>query len=508
MALPLSLPLFPEPSPPPRSPPFRAPPRILPKRLWMALHFPRLPLEVLRISPMDPAPLAVVEGEGRTARLCELSAGAARLGIHIGQSPAAALALVSQLQLRSREPARERGALLKLATAGQHFTPTVSLEAPAALLLEIEGSAHLFGGEIAIRERAKRYFAAAGFGTAAAVACTPLAALWLAQAGEETTVTGLDELRSVLGRLPVQALDVTPEIRDACQRLGIRQLAELLRLPRDGLAKRFGAEFLGTLDRALGLLPDPREAWEAPPRCRAFRELPGEFTSLDHLRPYIAELLAELCRSLRAYDAGTDKLGLMFRYWKRPPTTLTVGSALPCRDPERWEELLEAQLADLRLEAPVRELQLLSGRLQPFPAANRDLLPDRQGSSAPFAALMDLLRARLGRHSVSGLTVTAEARPERACQVVEPGTSASLLRATLPRPIHLLSLPLPLLYKDGRLQHQGSSLKLTRGPERIEGGWWEGETWHRDYYEALSAQGERLWVFQQDGAWRLHGVFS
>jgi|SRR6185312_11004630 len=508
MALPRSLPLFPEPSPPPRPPLPRTPPRILPKRLWMAVHFPRLSLEVLRIAPADPAPQALTEGEGRSARLCELNAVAAHLGVRIGQSPAAALVLAPELRLRAREPARERGALLKLAAAGQRFTPTVSLEAPAALLLEIEGSAHLFGGTVAIREHAKRHFAAAGFSASAAVACTPLAALWLAQRGQEITVTGLDELRSVLGRLPVQALGPTPEMDDAFRRLGIRRFAELLRLPRDGLAKRFGAGFLDTLDRALGQLPDPREAWEALQRCRAFRELPGEFTSLDHLRPYIMDLLAELCRNLRAYDAGTDKLGLVFRHWKRPPTTLTVGSALPCRDPERWEELLEAQLADLRLEAPVHELQLLSGRLQAFLAPNRDLLPDRQGSDASFAALVDLLRARLGRQSVSGLAVTAEARPERASQLTEPGAPSPLPRVTPPRPIHLLSLPLPLLYRDGRLRHQGSVLKLTRGPERIEGGWWEGEVWHRDYYEALSAEGKRLWIFQQEGGWCLHGVFS
>ena len=508
MALPLTLPLFPELSPPPRPPAPRAPPRVLPTRLWMAVQFPRLSLEVLGISPLDTAALALTEGEGRSARVCELTAGAAQLGIRMGQSPAAALARVPGLRMRPREPARERGALLKLAVAGQHFTPTVSLEAPAALLLEIEGSAHLFGGEVAIRAQAQRHFAAQGFSTAVAVACTPLAALWLAQVGEEITVTGLDELRSVLGRLPVQALAATPELQDAFQRLGILKLAELLRLPRDGLAKRFGMEFLGALDRALGLLPDPREACQAPARCRASRDLPGEFTSLEHLRPYIAELLAELCRSLRAYDAGTDKLGLVFRHWKRPPTTLTLGSALPCRDPDRWEELLEAQLANLRLEAPVHELQLLSGRLQPFLAPNRDLLPEAQGRNASFTALVDLLRARLGRHSVSGLAVSAEARPERAFQITEPGTSSPVLRATPPRPIHLLSLPLPLLYKEGRLQHQGSTLKLTRGPERIEGGWWEGETWRRDYYEALSGRDQRLWVFQQDSAWWLHGVFS
>jgi protein ImuB len=474
----------------------------------MAVHFPRLPLEALGISPGSREALALVAGEGRKAHIHERTEGAARLGIRIGQSPAAALALAPTLEFRPREPAREQGALLKLAAGGRDFTPTVSLEAPAALLLEIEGSAHLFGGDVGIRARASQRFATEGFSAVLAVAPTPLSALWLAQVRQETTVTGLDELRSVLGKLPMQPLAPTPEMQDAFERLGIRHLAELLRLPRDGVAKRFGTAFLDTLDRALGLSPDPRSNWQAPRRCRASRQLPGEFTSLDHLQPFIADLLTELCRDLRAHDAGTDKLGLMFRHWKRPPTTVSVGSALPCRDPDRWEELLQAQLADLRLPSPVHELQLLSGRLQPFLAQSQDLLRDRRSDGGSFTTLVDVLRARLGRQRIFGLAATSDSRPEWASEAVEPGFPMPVPHLSPLRPIHLLAAPLPLTYRASRLHHQGDPLKLIHGPERIQGGWWEGETWSRDYYHACSSRGGRLWVFHEAGRWFLQGFFS
>src|SRR5579863_8745050 len=101
MVLPLSLPLFPEPSPPIP----RASPRTLPKRLWMAVHFPRLPLEALHIPPASRILLALTEDKGRNAHICERTEGAARVGIRIGQTPATALALVPSLKLKSREPA-------------------------------------------------------------------------------------------------------------------------------------------------------------------------------------------------------------------------------------------------------------------------------------------------------------------------------------------------------------------------------------------------------------------
>lgn len=508
MARPLSLPLFPGEPAPPRIEAPRPPPRRVPKQLWLAVHLPRLPLEALSISPGAREPLALLEGEGRKLRVLDCTAGAAVLGVQPGQPLNAALALAPQLQTRPRELAREQAALLKLAEHSHGFTPTVSLEPPAALLLEVEGSAHLFGGPVAIRGRARQSFAAQGFSACVALAPTPLAALWLATASVETTATSLDELRSLLGKLPLPALVWTPDAADIFQRLGLKQLSDLLRLPRDGLAKRFSPEFLHNLDRALGLVPDPRGSWQPPRRCRLSRELPGEFTSLEHLQPHIEELVAGLCRELRTYDAGIDKLRLLFRHWRQSPTAVTVGSAETCRDPKRWNALLQAQLADSVLASPVHELQLLSGRLRPFTAVNQDLMKTGSHTGDSLAKLVDILRARLGPRQVFGLAATADARPERAWRRVEPGTSLPEPRLPPPRPVQLLPQPLPLGFTGGTLRHRGAALKLIRGPERIEGGWWDGEDWTRDYYQAVSSSGGLLWVFHEKDAWFLHGFFS
>jgi len=53
-------------------------------------------------------------------------------------------------------------------------------------------------------------------------------------------------------------------------------------------------------------------------------------------------------------------------------------------------------------------------------------------------------------------------------------------------------------------------LQLRSLPRRIESGWWDGFDIARDYFVALSAAGERLWVFRdrRSGRWFLHGLFS
>jgi len=79
---------------------------------------------------------------------------------------------------------------------------------------------------------------------------------------------------------------------------------------------------------------------------------------------------------------------------------------------------------------------------------------------------------------------------------------------TLPlRPLWLLPQPrlLPAIEETLR------SRVLCRGPERIRGGWWDGNAVDRDYFVVNSETGSRWWVFQdraRPADWYLHGLFA
>jgi protein ImuB len=62
---------------------------------------------------------------------------------------------------------------------------------------------------------------------------------------------------------------------------------------------------------------------------------------------------------------------------------------------------------------------------------------------------------------------------------------------------------------DGRPRYHGP-LELLRGPERIEGGWWERLDVARDYYAARNPAGQRLWIYRRldQVDWFLHGLFG
>lgn len=471
----------------------------------MAVHFPRLALEALSVRPDSREPIAVMEGEGSKAKIADCTQGAERSGLRPGMALSAALVLSPQLQSLQRTPAQEQAALLRLAEIGYDFTPTVSLEHPNSVLLEVEGSAHLFGGIITVRQRAREAFKKAGFAAVAALAPTPVAALWLAYARQGVSITQVEDIRSVLGRLPVQTVFNSADLLDSFDRLGVKYLVDLFRLPREGLARRFGKEFLKTLDRATGDLTDPRTLWAKPKQMKLSRELPGELIQMGHLAPYIEDMIAELVGELRRHDAGVDRIKILFKHFQQPSTKVVVGSATPHRDEHRWNLLTQNRLASQALVAPVQEVQLISSWFKRYTAQSQDLLGISKTSSEGVSQLIDLLRSRLGQTGLFGVVATHDARPEQAWRAVEPGEEFKRPRPTKNRPVHILPAPTLL---GGELRYRGATLKIVKGPERIEGGWWAKESWTRDYYQAVSSRGEKLWVFHQEKQWYLHGLFS
>lgn len=505
MAQSLSLELFPEPSPAEPSPQAEAV-NARPQE-WLGIWFEHLPMEALGIPSKSQEAIALVEGQGRNALISGCTVGASKCGIRSGQNVTAALALSSALRIIERDSRKEHKALRQLALQAQRFTPTVSLEEPDALLLEVAGSAHLFGGREGVMERAQEVFSRMGFTSHLAMAPTSLASLWLARAHQSICVSPAS-LGSRLGDIPIHIPAWPPALRANLARLGIKRLRDLMRLPRDGLVKRFGPTLVRQLDQALGRMPDPRITWQGILPCRLRRELPVESDRLELLLPFIMIMLDELSMLLRARDAAVDVIYLLFRHAGSPPTRFRIGSIASHRDPRQWQILIDTQLQNKSFPAPVTEILLISGSLRPYEAINHSLLSDEHDIAHETSKLLALLQARLGDAAVYGVSALADARPEQAWEMVAPGRANTEIPLLGRRPLLLLPVPQPLNSHNGLPGYRGAALKLMPSPERIAGAWWEGESWQRDYYQARSGDGTRLWIYRCGSDWFLHGFFS
>ncbi|MEN8129278.1 MAG: hypothetical protein ABFS45_03595, partial [Pseudomonadota bacterium] len=121
--------------------------------------------------------------------------------------------------------------------------------------------------------------------------------------------------------------------------------------------------------------------------------------------------------------------------------------------------------------------------------------------------VLEQLQARLGRKALHNIHSVADHRPERAWART---ANVNIPIPAFNRPLWLLPRPQPLVLRNDH-PWQGGPLSLLSGPERIEGGWWDGQDIRRDYYTTVASDGSRLWIFRdlrKGNAWYLHGYFG
>ncbi|UXY15378.1 DNA polymerase Y family protein [Chitiniphilus purpureus] len=484
--------------------------------LWLALHLPRLALDVF--PPPPPAcpdsdaipavrPRIVVASQGRGERLVLADALAASLGLQPDMKLSAALALVNQLVIHRRNPQAEAAALAQLAGWALRFTPTVVLAEPDTLLLEIGGCLAYFGGLARLRGEVESGAQAQGYAVTSAVAPTPLAAQWLACQGRVEPVLQADLLHAVLAPLPLTVLPLAPAQAQTLQQLGLRRLGDVLALPRAGLARRAGRTLPLLLERALGALPDPRPVFVAPDRFERTIDLDWPVETVPVFLMLAQRLLAAQEAFLSGRGLGVQTVVFRFTHEMHAPTAVTISAGRPLRDAAAWLAIVRERMARERLAAPAASVTLLAEALHPLDGRPQHLFGAQHGQGMP-TLLLDRMAARLGADAVCGVATVPDHRPERAWAEVAPGTTSSPLPLGM-RPGWLLPAPRRLPLRD-ELPWHGEPLRCLGRAERIESGWWDGGDVTRDYYVAQGPSGARYWIFQDRtaGDWWLHGMFA
>ncbi|MGQ0657178.1 MAG: Y-family DNA polymerase [Chromatiales bacterium] len=504
--------------------------------LWLALHLPQLPLEAHTRSSARSIASVVSTAEGGQARVLCADALAAQAGVYPGLAVSAAHALVAGLRVYRRDPQAERAALEKLATLGITYTPVVSLAPPLAVLLEIEGSLRLFGGAERLLQRLHGDVRRFGYTCSLAAAPAPLGAELLACAGRTLIVREQAALRAALSSLPVSVLGLPEAAHLAMREIGVRSLSDLLRLPRAGLARRFGTAPVEALDRALGHRADPRSHYQPPVQFKSLLHFPEPVADAEALLFSARRQLLEFAAFLEVRCAGARTVEWRLYHWRAMPSVIRIESVQLHRNARRFLDLLRERLHRQPLPAAVESIELQAVELEPYEPDTAHLFAGALREEAQTRGLLiERLRARLGNEAVHGFELHADHRPEyafrkktisspskgedkvggRALQKAElshPHPHLSLHRGKeiSERPLWLLQAPAPLTLSGTRPQWQGQ-LRLESGPERIEGGWWDHCPIARDYFIARNPQGARLWVFRERyGArrWFLHGLFS
>jgi protein ImuB len=489
--------------------------------------------------------MALVQTERGVRRLYAVDAGAAALGLFVGQKATDAAALVPELTLADADPAADAGALTALADWCARFSPAVAPAPPDGLYLDITGVAHLWGGERALAADLTARLARNGLAVRAAVAGTPGAAWALSHFGVAGAIAALAPAgeKGLLGPLPAAALRLAPEEAAQIVRLGLSTVGSLAALPRDQVTRRFGPGVVLRLDQALGLV---REAltFRRPPTSWFARLAFAEPISVpEDLARATRDIAGRLCARLEARGQGARRFELCFHRLDGALHRLIVGLALPGREAGAIARLLIPKLETVDPGFGIEVVTLAADAVEPLSARQGRLDEDRDiALEEGVAPLIDRLTNRLGEDAVWRAEPFPSHDPERAVRrrpplsttAGDPSPAGSSFGSgwdpQRPRPLRLFRRPEPIeamapVPDDPpvffRWRGAGHRVRRAEGPERLAEEWWRrpfedaspGRV--RDYYRVEDEAGARFWVFRdalyEPGAhprWWLHGLFG
>ncbi|MGY6646636.1 MAG: Y-family DNA polymerase [Salinarimonas sp.] len=502
-------------------------------------------------SPAHPSPLPrplVTTCETRGAlRLAATDPVALQRGLRSGMALTDARARHPDLIALPDDPAADRALMARLADWARRYTPLLAQDPPDALVLDMTGAAHLFGGEEALLADIRTHLARMGFQPRLAIAGTPEAAAALTRARRDRAgapdpiiASGAEE--AALRPLPLRALRVAPETCDALERLGLSRVEDILLRPRAPFAARFGADLIARIDAALGRVRSSIGARIEAPAYITERRFFEPILASDDVARTLERLAEELCAMLTRHGEGATRLEYMLFRVDGAVRRITLQAGRPVRDPDRIMLLFREKLAGLYDALNIGHGFDLA-RLTAVTVARLDQASPRLDGRArgqALAQLIDTLAARLGEERVR-IPVAGDAHlPEEAARLRRPyarpsgrsspspwlAAPSSWFAAAAPdRPIRLFDQPEPiealasvpdgppLRFRWRRVLHETIAYE---GPERIAPPWWRGGRLTRDYFRVEDREGRRFWLFRhglyaretQTPRWYLHGLFG
>jgi protein ImuB len=487
----------------------------------------------------DETPHVVFANDRGALRLtCANPAGLAA-GLHPGMTLADARGRTPELMASEANPAADAALLERIALWAMRWTPLVALSPPDALILDVTGSSHLFGGEASLLATAESALRRQGFRVVPALARTPSMARALTL-GRAVGVLPPEREAAMLTPLPIAALELPEDKARLMERLGLKTIGALDAQARAPLAARAGRILLDRLDAVMGRVEEPFHSLVPLPECLAERAFAQPVTEESALLRTISRLAGDLAELLAGRGDGARRYEAHFFRADGATQRLAVDTGRPVRDPAIVERLFRERLA--ALADPLDPgfgfdlVRLAVTRTERFDDSPRDF--DASEAAAQAAALLiDQFSVKLGAAAVTRPLPVDTHWPARAVehlpaqQIAAPLEPWPVLRAPgdpPARPIRLFEPPEPVEamaeVPDGppvrfRWRRALHDVARAEGPERIAPEWWRGGPrvpLTRDYFCIEDAQGHRFWLFREglygiereEPRWFMHGVFA
>lgn len=389
----------------------------------------------------------------------------------------------------------------------------------SVVFLEISSTEKFFGGEEKILSLAEEIFNELSW--RGQVVLTDRPEWGLAFATQPRSLMAPGQSRKQLQGLPIQRLgfcgdpwkiseelDERADLTKFLRKVGLRFIADYLKLPLPSVQKRFGKMGSYLHDWANGkrelILPlyFPTE----PIR----ENMPTEdIGGLDPLLHSLRQLLARVETRLKGRGLAATKVELSFSLESRQVLKQRVQLKEPVQSAGLLWGLLREYLQNSTLswDSPLQDLEVGIVETAPQPKGQLSLFDDRESRLGELSEFMTRMQARLGENRIGLAECLPSYLPEQSSELIWPRVKASSpdLHCPASRPF--------FLYDPPRACQPNRSWKMSP-TEKVTENWWETNLESRDqertYFIAVTPQSQRLWVFwsKKQQKWFLQGAYD
>ncbi|TNE36829.1 MAG: DNA polymerase Y family protein [Alphaproteobacteria bacterium] len=473
-------------------------------------------------------PFVLITREAGRVFISAASRRAGKLGFPRGMSLVDARAAMPDIPYFDADRAGDLRCLRGLMRMMARFSPRVArAEEGSDLYLDVAGASHLFGGELPMLHRIEKQLESAGFTARLALAGSRTAAWGFAHYGKNRSLVPETGLRAASEGLPVAALRMSEGSTSLCQRLGLKKIGDLLRLPRGALSARIGLSDMTRLDRFMDRAPEARAFARHRERLIETEQFPDPLATGKGVEAALEILLERLCARLAPLQQGIRRARLDIERVDHAEKTFTIRTMHPGLDIPALMRLFTHHFEQLDVGFGIERMTLTAEAVAPLQSGQARLGDSPQKAvDAAVEQLVAELANMFGPAHILKFAPVESHIPERAFRMrpaLHPGEAESwpVLRAR--RPLRLLKKPLPVLEGEppgfpSRILWNGKSCAVTplSGPERIEPDWWRDDPlWRsgaRDYWWGTTSAGAVLWLYSVTEAghcrWYLHGMGS
>ncbi|MDF1710756.1 MAG: DNA polymerase Y family protein [Akkermansiaceae bacterium] len=484
---------------------------------YAALHFRDLALSSLLtrdgIPPDQPAAL-LSSGEREKSHLIAVNQAARQFDIHPGLGTTRGLARCADLLLLDPDSTAEKSARSETLAFVDSLVPDFELTTPETYLLDL--STLLMASE----------------------------ADWIAQTIEASTYLALPlqvglgktpDLAHLASLCPNQADPLTLKLADlvlaktfplphapVLQLWGLQTLADLAKLPRQGLAERLGKELARLHDIAHGKHHRLLTLYRARNHYRVTHQFEPPVESHEPLLFMAKRLLQTLCNRLHHHQRAAAEIQLTLAFDNGAAHARKLILSEPSLSPDVLLRTLHTHLETVKAPAPMEEFHL---ELTPTLPRHAQHQLFSRGLKDPneFADTLRRLSGILGSNRIGIPYQINTHRPDIVALSpvisdfktplapdITPVNQLPLKRQRPPIPIHVASEkrgrhhhPLALLTGP----HQGQIHKA-RGPFPLSGSWWENgwqqAQWDVELQDSLLLQ----LAFLPPKQWHLTGIYA